>query len=66
MNSDVDLPWVAGEAGTVKIDRRKRASVLLPEDEGPERPSKSVFVVEDFEVDDMAEDIDGQGQQSWR
>ena len=30
---------VAGEAGILKMERRRRARVVLPEEEGPERPT---------------------------
>lgn len=34
-----------GEAGTAKISRKRRASVVFPELEGPERPIRSVLGV---------------------
>ena len=35
----------AGEAGELKMERSRRASVVLPEDEGPERPFNIVLWV---------------------
>lgn len=33
--------------GWLKMERRKRASVVLPEHEGPEREMRNVLIVED-------------------
>lgn len=35
---------VCDEAGIVKMERRRRARVVLPEEEGPERPMRRVWV----------------------
>lgn len=38
MVRDIDRFEVSGVAGIVKISRRRRARVVLPELDGPERP----------------------------
>ena len=43
----MDLPFVAAEAGTVNIDRRRRAKVVLPDELGPESPMMMVLVAPD-------------------
>ena len=53
MNSVMDLFFVDDDAGTLKIKRRNLASVVFPDDEGPERPIRSVFVVDEGVVDVM-------------
>ena len=37
-NSFIDRPLVASELGTSKMMRRRRASVVLPDELGPDRP----------------------------
>lgn len=36
---------VSGEAGMLKTERRRRASVVLPDEEGPERPTIRFLLV---------------------
>jgi hypothetical protein len=42
MKSEIDLSLVAGEAGTLKMERRNLARVVLPDEDGPESPISSV------------------------
>jgi hypothetical protein len=48
MKSLMARPFVAGEGGILKMVRRRRARVVLPEELGPERPIITVRSVVSF------------------
>jgi len=40
----MDRPFVSGEAGMLKMLRRRRAKVVFPDELGPDRPMMTVWL----------------------
>jgi hypothetical protein len=63
MEREREREGVVVEEEMVKIERRRRARVVLPDEEGPERPMRRVLVVEG---DDGCEEVIMVDNIQWR